>query len=111
MIKKWPDQDAWTDYIQSLYEQKRNTYDFANLVSKNNLLHYYADGKQISYLGIDLSKYQIRTDLAIDELEKEELKGVNKNIKKIKDINVTEVLLEKTQYFGFHNVDGTNARY
>ena len=28
MIKKWPDQDAWTDYIQSLYEQKRNTYDF-----------------------------------------------------------------------------------
>ncbi len=49
---------------------------------------------------IDLSKYQIRTDLTIDELEKEELKGVKKYIKKIKDINVTEVLLEENNALG-----------
>ena len=43
---------------------KKNTYDFANLVSKNDLLHYYSDGKQISYLGVDLSKYQSKVDFA-----------------------------------------------
>lgn len=43
---------------------KKNTYDFANLVSKNDLLHYYSDGKQISYLGVDLSKYQNTVDFA-----------------------------------------------
>ncbi|MBR5597682.1 MAG: glycoside hydrolase family 25 protein [Lachnospiraceae bacterium] len=43
---------------------KKNTYDFANLVSKNDLLHYYSDGKQISYLGVDLSKYQKSVDFA-----------------------------------------------
>lgn len=43
---------------------KRNKYDFTNLVSKNNLLHYYSDGKQISYLGVDLSKYQKEVNFA-----------------------------------------------
>ena len=43
---------------------KKNTYDFANLISKNDLLHYYSDGKQISYLGVDLSKYQSKVDFA-----------------------------------------------
>lgn len=41
---------------------KKNSYDFTNLVSKNNLLHYYSDGKQVSYLGVDLSKYQKNVD-------------------------------------------------
>ena len=49
---------------------------------------------------IDLSKYQIGTDLTIDELEKEQLRGVKKYIKKIKDINVTEVLLEENNALG-----------
>ena len=48
---------------------KRNTYDFANLVSKNDLLHYYSDGKQISYLGVDLSKYQNQVDFAAIQKE------------------------------------------
>ena len=43
---------------------KKNTYDFANLVSKNDLLHYYSDGKQVSFLGVDLSKYQKNVDFA-----------------------------------------------
>ena len=45
---------------------------------------------------IDLSKYQIRTDLTIDELEnKGKLKGVKSNVKKIDDVNITEVILEE----------------
>lgn len=44
----------------------------------------------------DLSKYQIRTDLAIDEInENIELKGIKTCIKKIDDINITEVILEE----------------
>ena len=48
---------------------KKNNYDFANLVSKNNLLHYYSDGKQVSYLGVDLSKYQKKVDFAAIQSE------------------------------------------
>ena len=48
---------------------KKNTYDFANLVSKNDLLHYYSDGKQVSYLGVDLSKYQKSVDFAAIQSE------------------------------------------
>ena len=45
---------------------------------------------------IDLSKYQIRTDLTIDELEdKGKLKGVKSNIKEVDGINITEVILEE----------------
>ncbi|MBR5579359.1 MAG: glycoside hydrolase family 25 protein [Lachnospiraceae bacterium] len=49
--------------------RKKHNYDFTNLVSKNNLLHYYADGKQISYLGVDLSKYQKSVDFAAIQAE------------------------------------------
>jgi len=50
---------------------------------------------------IDLSKYHIRTDLAIDELEdKVKLKGVkSKSIKK-DNINVTEVVLDDNNALG-----------
>lgn len=50
--------DGTTEWVEINPKWKRNTYDFSNLVSKNNLLKYYADGKQASYLGIDLSRYQ-----------------------------------------------------
>ena len=45
---------------------------------------------------IDLSKYQIRTDLAIDEIEnKVELKGVKSKNYLDENIKVTEVILDK----------------
>ena len=50
--------DGTTEWLEIKPKWKRNNYDFSNLVSKNNLLKYYADGKQASYLGIDLSRYQ-----------------------------------------------------
>ena len=56
--------DGTTEWVPINPYWKKNTYDFANLVSKNDLLHYYSDGKQISYLGVDLSKYQNQVDFA-----------------------------------------------
>ena len=56
--------DGTTEWVAINPYWKKNTYDFANLVSKNDLLHYYSDGKQISYLGVDLSKYQSKVDFA-----------------------------------------------
>lgn len=45
---------------------------------------------------VDLSKYQIRTDLTIEELEsKSKLKGVKSKNSKIDNINITEVILEE----------------
>lgn len=41
---------------------KKNSYDFTNLIQKNDLLHYYSNGKEVSYLGVDLSKYQEKVD-------------------------------------------------
>lgn len=61
--------DGTTEWIEINPEWKKNTYDFSNLVSKNDLLHYYADGKQVSYLGVDLSKYQKEVDFAAIQKE------------------------------------------
>ena len=50
---------------------------------------------------IDLSKYQIRTDLAIDEIEQNvQLKGIRSSQKNIEDINVTEVILDENNALG-----------
>ena len=36
----------------------KNTYDFTKLVSQSNIMKYYENGKQVSFLGVDVSKYQ-----------------------------------------------------
>jgi GH25 family lysozyme M1 (1,4-beta-N-acetylmuramidase) len=54
--------DGTSEWVDINQNWKKNTYDFTNLVSKNNLLHYYSDGKQVSYLGVDLSRYQKTVD-------------------------------------------------
>lgn len=61
--------DGTSEWLEINPYWKKNTYDFANLVSKNDLLHYYSDGKQVSYLGIDLSKYQKQVDFAAIQSE------------------------------------------
>lgn len=40
----------------------KNTYDFSNLVSHSGLMRYYKDGKEVSFLGVDISKYQDHVD-------------------------------------------------
>ena len=45
---------------------------------------------------VDLEKYQIRTDLAIEELEDNiKIKGIKHNIKKIDNITITSVELDE----------------
>ncbi len=36
----------------------KNDYDYTNLVCKDDRMEYYIDGKKVSYLGVDISKYQ-----------------------------------------------------
>ncbi len=40
----------------------KNTYDLTNLVSQSNIMKYYENGKKISFLGVDISKYQDYVD-------------------------------------------------
>ena len=61
--------DGTSEWLEINPYWKKNNYDFANLVSKNDLLHYYSNGKQISYLGVDLSKYQSKVDFAAIQSE------------------------------------------
>lgn len=56
--------DGTSEWIEINPKWKKNTYDFANLARKNDKIHYYSNGKQISYLGVDLSKYQKQVDFA-----------------------------------------------
>lgn len=40
----------------------RHEYDFTKLVCQSDLMKYYEDGKQVSYVGVDISKYQDYVD-------------------------------------------------
>ncbi len=40
----------------------KHEYDFTKLVCQSNLMKYYEDGKQVSYVGADISKYQDYVD-------------------------------------------------
>jgi GH25 family lysozyme M1 (1,4-beta-N-acetylmuramidase) len=40
----------------------KHDYDFTKLVCQSNLMKYYVDGKQTSYVGVDISKYQDYVD-------------------------------------------------
>lgn len=40
----------------------KHEYDFTKLVCQSNLMKYYEDGKQTSYVGVDISKFQDYVD-------------------------------------------------
>lgn len=40
----------------------KHEYDFTKLVCQSNLMKYYEDGKQVSFVGADISKYQDYVD-------------------------------------------------
>ena len=58
-----------TEWIPINPYWKKNGYDFTNLIRKNDLLHYYSNGKEVSYLGVDLSKYQKKVDFSAIQSE------------------------------------------
>lgn len=40
----------------------KHQYDFTKLVCQSNLMKYFEDGKQVSYVGVDISKFQDYVD-------------------------------------------------
>ncbi len=40
----------------------KHEYDFTKLVCQDEVMKYYADGKRVSYVGVDISKYQDYVD-------------------------------------------------
>lgn len=50
--------DGTVEWVVISQYLPKNDYDYTNLVSKNNEMQYFIDGKQSSYFGIDVSKYQ-----------------------------------------------------
>ncbi len=40
----------------------KHEYDFTKLVCQSDLMKYYVDGKQVSFVGVDISKYQDYVD-------------------------------------------------
>lgn len=56
----YPDgEEEWV--VISPYLEKHE-YDFTKLVSQSDLMKYYVDGKKVSYVGVDVSKYQAYID-------------------------------------------------
>lgn len=51
--------EEWVLISQNL---PKNEYDFTKLVLQSNLMKYYIDGKQTSYVGVDISKEQDYVD-------------------------------------------------
>ena len=49
----------------------KNTYDFTNLVSQSNIMKYYENGKKVSFVGVDVSRYQDYIDF--DSLKSDEV--------------------------------------
>ncbi len=40
----------------------KHEYDFTKLVCQSNIMKYYVDGKQVSFVGVDISKFQDYVD-------------------------------------------------
>lgn len=54
--------DGTTEWVVISPYLPKNTYDFTKLVSNDKEMKYVEDGKSISFLGVDISKYQGEVD-------------------------------------------------
>lgn len=54
--------DGTTEWVVISPYLTKNTYDFSKLVSNDEQLKYTENGKQVSFLGVDISKYQGEVD-------------------------------------------------
>lgn len=54
--------DGSSEWIAINEKLEKNNYDFTNLVDSGGKLKYYSDGKNVSFLGIDVSRYQKEID-------------------------------------------------
>ena len=56
--------DGEEEWIKLDPELARHGYDFTKLVKQAEFMKYYEDGEEISFVGVDLSKYQEYVDFA-----------------------------------------------
>jgi len=54
--------DGSDEWVQINPYWEKNNYDFTNIVSSDGKLKYYSNGKKVSYLGVDISRYQEKVD-------------------------------------------------
>ncbi len=55
LVQRWDGREEWV--LISPYLPKHE-YDFTKLVCQSELMKYYENGKQTSYVGVDVSKFQ-----------------------------------------------------
>lgn len=55
-------EDGEEEWVKINNKVEKNTYDFTNLVCKSQLMQYYKNGEECSFVGIDVSKYQEYVD-------------------------------------------------
>lgn len=56
------DSDGDEEWVMISPSLPQNNYVYTNLVNQSGIMKYYVDGKQVSYTGTDLSKYQEYVD-------------------------------------------------
>lgn len=56
--------DGSTEWVKINDKWEKNNYDFTNLIDSGGKMRYMSDGKTISFLGIDVSRYQKDIDFA-----------------------------------------------
>lgn len=56
--------DGTEEWIEIDSDLAKHSYDFTKLVKRADLMMYYEDGKEISFVGVDLSKYQEYVDFS-----------------------------------------------
>lgn len=52
-------EEEWVRIVESL---PKHSYDFTKLVKRSEIMQYLEDGKEVSFIGVDLSKYQEYVD-------------------------------------------------
>lgn len=54
--------DGSEEWVAISDKIEKNNYDFTNLINSGGLLKYFSDGKNVSFTGIDVSRYQKEID-------------------------------------------------
>ncbi len=56
--------DGSSEWLTIDPSREKNNYDFTNVISSDGKMRYYSDGRAVSFLGIDVSRYQKDIDFA-----------------------------------------------
>lgn len=56
--------DGEEEWIRIIEDLPKHNYDFTKLVKQAELMKYMEDGKEVSFVGVDLSKYQEYVDFS-----------------------------------------------